>query len=463
MKFAFVEPSSPGVHFFKKFPIPRRGIIEMATLLRLKHGNALETEVFIEDLVPIDINRMDFDIIGISTITPTAERAYALADQLRSIGKIVVMGGPHVTFLPDEALLHCDFVVRGEGEKTIMELVEYFMAPSMFKDAYAKLKSIDGLSFRHRGETYRNKDRELTPDLDEIPMMDITLVRGYQKIRHYPIATSRGCPFECNFCSVTAMFGRAMRFRSDDAVISELRYAYDLGYRKFFIIDDNYAANRKRTARLSRRIIEENLNISLSAQVRADVAKDPELLDLLAQSGVRTLFIGFESVSQATLDAYNKKQTVKDIESAIKEIRKRKIDIHGMFIVGANTDDAKTALEITRFARKRLQSIQIMLITPLPGTQLYKQMSNEGMILHRRWGSYDGQHVVFLPASMTPEQMQNSVIAALEKFYSWGYVLRHGIRLNLDYFFIGIFGHNAVKKVAKEIPEYLSMLKKFYL
>ena len=159
----FIEAKSPGAHVFSAFPIPRLGTVLLATILK---GMGYRTRVFIEDVEPPDWKEVDsYQIIGISTITSTAPRAYKLADRLRARGKTVIMGGPHVTFMPDEALGHCDFVVRGEGEHTVVELLTAIEEKASFED-------IKGLSFNSPAGPVHNAARELIADLDPYPAPD---------------------------------------------------------------------------------------------------------------------------------------------------------------------------------------------------------------------------------------------------------------------------------------------------
>ncbi len=148
-----------------------------------------------------------FSIVGISTITSTAARAYKLADSLRAKGKTVIMGGPHVTFMPDEALMHADYVVRGEGEEALVELLAAL-------EGNGALEDIKGLSYKTATGNAHNPARDFIADLDRHPAPDFSLVHGWTSKSVIPIATSRGCPFACSFCSVIQMFGRKYRFKS---------------------------------------------------------------------------------------------------------------------------------------------------------------------------------------------------------------------------------------------------------
>ncbi len=219
----------------------------------------------------------------------------------------MVIGGAHVTFMADEALEHADYVARGEGgEQLMLELIDAL-------DGRRELHDIDGLSFRRDGEAVHNAPRERCTDLDVLPFPDLRLVVGSEKLTTMPIMTSWGCPFACNFCSVTAMFGRKYRFRSAESVIAELK---DKRPHRIFFYDDNMAADKTRLKQLLQMMIDEDLVIPWSAQVRIDVVRDKELLELMRASGCELVYLGLESVNQATLDGYKKSQTVDDIVEA---------------------------------------------------------------------------------------------------------------------------------------------------
>jgi len=214
-----------------------------------------DVDVYVEDFRRIDFDAVArADLVGISTITSTAPRAYAIADKVRTMGIPVLMGGPHVSFLIDEALEHADFVIRGEGERPLMAFI----------DAWEKgldLDEVPNLSSRGTdGRIFHNPILPMENDLDTIPYPDLSLLTPDLRSRKIPasipIQTSRGCPFDCSFCSVTGMFGKKYRFRSTENIIEELR-RYDHPKTDIFFYDDNFAANRKRTKDLLQAMIRE--------------------------------------------------------------------------------------------------------------------------------------------------------------------------------------------------------------
>jgi len=448
-KISFIEPGSPGLHIFSKFPIPRLGAVLLSTILRER---GYEVKTFIEDLAAPDWSFIESsDVVCISTITSTAIKAYSIGKRLMEHHIPVIMGGAHPTFLPDEVLDYADFVIRGEGENTLVELLEH-----MEKGA-PKLTDIKGLSYMDReGKNVHNPSRDFLEDLDSLPIPDFSLVHNWTPSNTYPISTSRGCPYDCSFCSVIGMFGRRYRFKSVESTLEELKHAVSASKAVKFFVDDNFAANETRTKQILREMIAEKIKTRWSAQVRTDVARDPELLRLMADSGCDTLFIGLESINPKTLKEYNKKQDLQDIISCIREVRYHGIHIHGMFVLGAENDDVQTIQETIDFAqRPAIDTVQIMILTPLPGTPLFTQMMESGRLLHTDWSKYDVQHVVYKPRLMSPTTLQIETLKAMGRFYSWKYVFKHLAKLNFHYTAVGIFGKRAVDKSLKAFSAYL--------
>ncbi len=412
-KMIFIEPKSANLHIFSKFALPRLGSFILGTLMK-KRG--WEVEIIVEELQDIDYEDIKTaDLIGISTITSTAPRAYAIADRVREMGIPVIMGGPHVTWLTDEALEHADYVIRGEGEHALMEFAEAFESDGNFS-------GVSNLSYQRDGKYVHNMLQPYINDLDKLPFPDLSLMKDYDHRvagqRIIPIQTSRGCPFDCSFCSVTGMFGKKYRFRSTDNIMAELRQ-YNDSKNFIFFYDDNFAANPKRTKELLRAMINEKFKFKWSTQVRVDVAKDPELIRLMKKAGCHTLFVGLESVNQQSLDAMKKHQTVEDTRSAIKILRKHNIHVHGMFVYGFDQDDWKTVKKTVRFARKsKLSSSQFLILTPLPGSELFNKMNSEKRIQFFDWSLYDTHHVVFKPLKFTQKALQKAQMISHRKFYS---------------------------------------------
>ncbi len=412
-KMIFIEPKAPNLHIFSKFPLPRLGSFILGTMMKQCGWGV---EVIVEELHKIDFDRIkSVDLVGISTITSTAPRAYAIADKVREMGIPVIMGGPHVTFLPEEALEHADFVIRGEGEEALMAFIDAWENGS----GYSK---VPNLSYKIDDKVISNPMRPFVKELDRVPFPDFTLMKTESRRiagkKIIPIQTSRGCPFNCTFCSVTGMFGRKYRFRSTENILEELRQ-YNSRRNFIFFYDDNFTANRKRAKVLLNAMIQEKFKFKWSTQVRADIAKDIELVELMKKAGCHTLYIGFESVNPESLKEMKKSQTVEDIVNAVKILRKYHIHVHGMFVYGFDEDDWKTVKETVKFAKRaKLTSTQFLILTPLPGSAFYNKVNSEHRIKFYDWSLYDAHHAVFQPAHFSLFDLQKAQIYSHEKFYS---------------------------------------------
>ena len=412
-KIIFIEPKAPNLHIFSKFKLPRLGLYILGTLAKRR---GWDVEIVYEEMQKIDFTQIESsDLVGISTITSTAPRAYMIADKIKQMGIPVIMGGPHVSFQTEEALRHADFVIRGEGEKALMAFLDAWEAKSDYE-------TVLNLSFKKNGKIVHNPQVSNTTDLDQLPFPDLTQlnynpkrIAGYRTI---PIQASRGCPFDCAFCSVTSMFGKHYRFRSTQNIIEELRL-YNEKKNIIFFYDDNFAANPKRTKELLHAMIKENFKFKWTTQVRADVAKDIEMVKLMQRAGCHTLYIGFESVNPKSLNEMRKKQTVEEITSAVKVLRRQKIHIHGMFVFGFDEDDWKTVKKTVRFAKKtKLTSSQFLILTPLPGSEFFNKVVEQGRILLTDWALYDAHHAVFKPVRLSLARLQKAQIFSHKRFYS---------------------------------------------
>ncbi len=410
-KVALIEPRPSHPHIFGASRLPRLGLVSLATDLRHR---GYEASVWCQEwAMPPLFELLTSDLVGISTTTSTAPEAYRLGAFLRRHGMTVVLGGPHVTFLPDEGLDHASFVLRGEADRTFPLLV----------DALVRHRGdphrVPGVSFRTDGQTIHNPLEPCPVDLDSLPIPDLAVVRGRwrSRWRSVPTMTSRGCPHACTFCGVTAMFGRRYRFRARELVLEEFKR---LRGRKVFIYDDNFAASPARTKELLESLISRRLLPSAwIAQVRADASHDRELLTLMARANCRRVCIGYESVNPGTLSSLGKNQTLEEMRASIRLFHEAGISVYGMFMLGADGDDALTPGRTASFAiGEGLDGAQFMILTPLPGTALFAEMEAKGRLLTRDWSLYDGQHAVIRPLNMGPSELESATARAHAAFYS---------------------------------------------
>ncbi len=422
-KIILIEPKAPNLHIYSRFKLPRLGLLIIGALMKERNW---QVDWIFEEIHSLDFKKIrEADLVGISTITSTAPRAYLIADRVRAMGIPVLMGGPHVTFLADEALEHADYVIRGEGEVALMNFLDAWESDGNFS-------RVPGLSYSENGYNRHIPKGPAMMDLDRLPFPDLSplLSAGGSLLGHrtIPLQTSRGCPFDCAFCSVTGMFGKRYRFRSPENVIQEMRQ-YDSPKNHIFIYDDNFAADRKRLKILLQAMIRENFSFTWSTQVRADIARDEELVGMMHKSGCHTLYIGLESVNPHSLEGMKKQQTLDEMKSAIRIFRRHHIHVHGMFVYGFDEDDWKTVRKTVRFAKRmHLSSTQFLILTPLPGSEFYNKVLSENRVLFQDWGLYDAHHVVFRPKRFSLSALQRAQFVSHRKFYSWLQSLKNVVR-----------------------------------
>lgn len=418
MRIRFIEPAPPGPHVYDHIMLPRLGTPLMGAILA-EAGH--DVRCYCEIIAPIDVaDCLSADLIGISSITSTQPVAYQIAAELEAAGVPVVLGGPHVTFLPDEGLDHASYVIRGEGQATIAEFAAAI-------EGGLPLAGIAGLSWRDsRGQRHHNPDRARCSqsEFEALPAPRLSLIAGSGQMRLKPVMTQWGCPFDCEFCAVTAMFSRRVRYRRNSQVLAELA-ALDAS--RVFFHDDNFVVSKTRTGGLLRSMVQAGLTPDWFAQVRAETvyrpgpAREPDhdFLALMKAAGCQMVMVGFESISDETLRQMNKKLQVRDIVDAVRLFHEHDILVHGMFVAGADTDQAAQAGQIAGFARRHgIDTIQIMIETPLPGTRLYDRVHADSRILTADWSLFDGHHAVMRPARAHPYQLQTAVLDAMDSFYS---------------------------------------------
>jgi len=418
LRIRFVEPRAPGRNVYDHVLLPRLGLPLMATMLaELGH----DTGVFCEMLGPVDLGEcLAADLVGISGTTSTQPAGYALADELSAAGVAVVLGGSHVSFRVEEAFEHAPYVVRGEGQQTILELVAAL-------ERGTPLDGIAGLSWRDgQGKAHHNPARShcSQTEFERLPIPDLSLIEGHERLGVKSAMTQWGCPFDCEFCSVTAQFSRVVRHRRTDQVLAELA---GLSADELFFHDDNFVVNKRRTVELLRAMVGAGLTPNFSAQMRADTVLrsracneiDNEFLALLGQAGCRMAMVGFESISEQNLARIGKRTSVAVSEQAVRAFHRHGIAVHGMFIAGLDFDDASSAQATAAFARRLgIDTFQLMMVTPAPGTRLWQRLESEGRLIEADWSLFDGHHAVLRPERMTALELQLGAIDAMRRFYS---------------------------------------------
>ena len=421
-KIRFIEPGSrPGRPFnawIRRWPL--LGSIILATILEER---GYDVAVHNENVSgPLEGNAASYadvcgaDVVGITIMTATANRGYELARKLRADGcaATIVFGGSHATFMPEEAAEYGDVVVCGEGE-TVIEAIA-------------------------AGDLRRGVVRpEPLADLDALPTLKHGLMRdfdglvkaaGSRAMYELPVMTSRGCPQACVYCSVTQMFGRKVRRQSPAKVEEDLRRHKRQGFRRVFFYDDNLVADRDWARDLLARL--QPMGLRWNAQARVDLhwtdagrrRLDDELLESMRGSGGDVLYVGYETIDEGTARRWGKGyRGVTSLPARLYEdtriLHHCGFWIHGMFMLGPEHDQA-TINEIVRFARKAgIESIQLSVLTPLPGTPLFEQMRDQLILTDfpADWDYYDGTHCVYRHGRMGIADLQRALLEAHRRFY----------------------------------------------
>lgn len=397
-----------------KIPYPimfsTSGLQILAALTPDHHDIKLVDETINEK---VDFNE-HYDLVGITVMTTQSSRAYKIAKDFRDKGVKVVMGGYHVSILPNEALEHCDAVCIGEGEKVWQQML-IDVENDCLKSKYMADKLID---------------------LSEVPWPKRTLTSKRKAGMKNFIQTSRGCPYQCSFCSIIKFFGHTYRFRPVEDVVAEIRSLKDskvLKWNFVYFSDDNICGDPEYAKALFKALIP--LKIKWGSQCSITIANDEELLELAKKSGCISLAIGLESISEESLVHANKKMGNKEAyERAIKKIHSYKIAIFGLFIFGFDSDH-KDVFDVTlKFVEDNyLEYAMFSILTPIPGTSYYDEFEASGRLLHKKWADYDFQHVVFEPKNMTAQELQDGRYYTAKKLHSFRSIFKRiiGAKSNL--------------------------------
>jgi len=383
--------------------LPSLGLLLMSTVT----PKDVEAEyIEVADLKALDQMRTDFDLVGISSFTAQAYEMYELADWYRAKGVPVVLGGLHVSMCYEEAKEHADSVVVGEGEETWPILVEDFKRGG--KDAL---------------KPYYREGKPGLYDLGQSPMPNFEqlLGRPYNRIT---VQTVRGCPWDCEFCGASKLYGPKYRRKPVEMVVAELKKVKELWGDDAFVelADDNSFANRAWTREFLTAI--EDLGVRWFTETDISIADDDEVLTRLYRSGCRQILIGLESINPQSLDHIDranwKLKQLKRYQEAIDKIQSHGVTVNGCFIVGNDGDDKGIFEGLRDFIKKsNLIEVQVTILTPFPGTHLIKRLKQEGRLLYdKMWDRCTLFDVTYQPKNMTPEELEDGHMWLMGEVYN---------------------------------------------
>ena len=374
----------------------------------------------------------DFDIVGISAETARYPISLKIAKLAKNQGATVVMGGPHVSFLDEDALRSglVDYVVRNEGEYAFLSLVRFLSKEIPFGE-------VRGVSYLMKGELRRTPDAPLIGDLDSLPfpardLLPVKLYREKINGRHMTtLITSRGCPFNCNFCSASQLFGVRWRTRSIENIFEEIELLYKkYQYRALSFMDDSFTLNPSRAIKLSEKIARQGWDLKWGVQSHVStIVRNPGMIRLMARAGLGWIFVGFESGSQEVLNGYKKKAFVREAFEAMEILKANDVEVTGSFILGGLNETKNMIKETIRFAKElNPNRAQFTILTPYPGTKIYEMVKDR--LLMKGWETYTCLHPVIELDHVSPEGLRRLLFIAYFSFYARPRILLK----NISYF-----------------------------
>jgi len=424
---------------YKKAFTPPLALALLNGLTPKKHDVQVINDI-VED---IDFS-INYDLVAITAMTTQIGRAYQIADTFRKSDVKVIIGGIHATILPEEAKKHANSVVIGEVDNLWEDILNDF-------------------ENNQNKEFYKDTSR---PDLQKLvlPRWDNMNLGIYpkphgHKLPKMPLFTTRGCVFNCKFCSVSKYFGRTYRFKPISHVVQEIEHIDTYSY---FFVDDNIACNADYSRELFNAVGKKNIN--WLSQISTTVLKTPELIDLAAKSGCTSLFIGIESINKKSLKSVSKGfNKIEEYEELFARLRSVGIKPFISIIFGLDEDTPEQfKLTIDFLMKNKIGNALFQILTPLPGTKLYEEMDNEGRILSKDWSRYNLNDVVFQPKNFIPDELYKGYWNAFQEFFSLRNIakrLYYNVTITskpLDAFTRGLFYQLHYRKKVKSYDHPLS-------
>lgn len=383
-----------------------------------------DVKIYLEHIKPPDWDRIaESDLVCFSSLNAGADKTYELSNKIRAqLGIPTIIGGTHATYFPESCLEHCDYVVLGEGDETIIDLVNTL-------ESGGDLETIPGVAYLAGGEVHRTSARKGPARFDTVPNYD--LIEGYRRLTWLdtliqrrvlwiPVQASRGCHFNCRFCIINTMFATGYRNRDIEAVIRDLHDKRRYG-RELLFVDNDFAANRSYTKKLLRRMIEEHFDFNILIFARIEIARDAELLSLMKQAGITQVYQGYESIQPDTLTAYDKHQTFQQIVAAIEKVNSAGLHVAGSFVLGADTDTLESIAHTVDFVIDK--QLAMAYFFPIWG-HFPEQINGYRTIvpwyrgIFRGWPYCDGNFVTHFPLNMPPSRLQSAIIQAYRRVCS---------------------------------------------
>lgn len=393
---------------------PSLGLLTIANMLQDKHTIIYENE----NAAPINYDEK-VDIVGISITVDIFPRAVEIAKKFQSKNIPVVAGGIHITANPEETAEYFDAISIGIAETTWYDIINDFEKGCLKK-------------------IYKHNTSDITPSQIKSPAYNLIKEKNY--LYSNIISTSRGCPFKCDFCYNSCDAYKNLYInRNIDDVINDIKL---INKKHIMFIDDNLIGNPKWTMEFVKAL--KPLNVKWNAAVSLNIADMPELLDEMKASGCQSLFIGFESINESSISNVNKVQNnLEKYNYAVNEIHKRGIMINASFVFGLDGDD-KSVFESTLkwVVDNKIETVTSHILTPYPGTHLYKEFLETGRIIDFDYSKYNTANVVFQPKKMTVDELQQGYLKIYKDIYSFKNIIKRTPKAKsqwIPYYLFNIF------------------------
>ena len=425
-KVRFIEPgnrpyrnSIQNLYIYNKYiRTPSVGLNTLATIVKRHVPDTRMYSESISKIVKSDV--MDADIIFIGIFTFSAIRGYKIARYFKkNTNAVIVLGGLHASMNYEEAVKYCDYVLLGEGDESVVELIQCL--------SKGEEVTFPGVAYRRGEEIVFTGDRRPPENIDIIP--DRNLVYRYKEMTKYntiwpQVHASRGCPHNCDYCAVVRHFGRKVRTRPPENVVEDIKRSiafFEQGHlprltKLLWLTDDNFFADREWAMEVLQAIIDSGIRYNFTVQARYEVGFDDEMLDLLKRAGFIEVAMGIEFLEDEAFDNYHKKSSRSEIIASIKNIQKHGLSVRGLFILGADNHTVGVGERLADFViRYNIKGVLIQSMYFVPGTPVYD--ANKDNLLHTNWAKYNG-HVVHMPKNISPYELQLENIYASKKIYS---------------------------------------------
>jgi len=402
---------------------PPLGLGYIASVLRENGFSVKIIDNMVERLSPEELMKRieGSSILGISVTTPAFKKALYYAKEIKKRFQdiIIIFGGPHASFTPHEILRNdcVDAVCIGEGEETMLEVAEKV-------EIGESLENVRGVVYREDGRIVENERREFIENLDFLPFpaFDLMPLEKYslfgERLGHFPMITSRGCPFGCRYCVSSALFGRRFRARSAENVVDEMEWLVnEFQADRIAFSDDTFTLDKRRVERICEEILRRGLDVEWTCTSRIDTVSD-ELLRKMKKAGCTHIYYGVESASERVLEYYGKGIKLEDVKRVVEMTKEEGLSVTCSFIIGAPFETKEEMMKTLRFSIElNPDYAQFSLLTPYPGTEIYEELKEKGLLLSEDYDEFTAVNPVLKNENLSSEELSSMLKECYLKFY----------------------------------------------